>query len=148
MGLRKDLAVRASLLGCPDSQVDFLTTTTLFALWVAVALGRVVSGGDDPGVSLQGWSARMLRALVWSLRHQDSTGLVSGDHDDAAAWELLLVTQDAVPLFFELAKRDAERIQQLAMGGARPSTSALEEARRAFVRKVVPVLNARYASEN
>src|SRR5262249_51231890 len=119
--LRSDLTLRASLEGCPESDVDFVATTTLFALWVAEALGRVVSGGA-PEVSLPGWSARLLRALVRSLRNQAPRGLASGQaQDDPPAWDLLLVVQDAVPLFFEMSKRDAERIQHLAMGHARPS---------------------------
>jgi hypothetical protein len=134
--------------GCPESDVDFIANTTLFALWVAEALGRVVSGGA-PEVSVPGWSARLLRALVRSLRNQAPRSLAPDQgQDDPAAWNLLLLVQDAVPLFFEMSKHDAEQIQELAMGRVRPSAAALREARRAFVQKVVPALNSLYASEN
>lgn len=147
--LREDMKAQTLVLGCPSSDADFVLTTGLFATWVAETLGQIVPAEDPPLIATRGWFSRILRALVWSVRHERAIGLaVSEPHEDADVWNHILTVQDAVPIFFEVSKRDAERIQHLAMGKSAPSAANLDQARRAFLQKVVPALNAVYRTEN
>lgn len=145
--LRADLAVQAPARGCPDGQIDFVVSTALFAAWVAETLDRASAG--EPGRSVAEWASRALNALIWSVRHEGPGGVVHAEsYEDAEARDLLLTVQDSIPVFMETSKRDAERIQDLCTGKGRISEGDLKQARRAFVRKVVPALNEIYGSEN
>lgn len=145
--LRADIAVQASTRGCPEGQVDFVVSMALFAAWVAETLDRASAG--EPGRSVAQWAARALSALIWSVHNEGPGGVVHAEsYEDAEARDLLLTVQDSIPVFMELSKRDAERIQELCAGKGRVSEGDLKQARRAFARKVVPALNAIYGSEN
>jgi hypothetical protein len=144
--LRADIALQASVRGCPDGQVDFVVSTALFAAWVAEALDRCST--EDPGRSVAGWASRAVRALIWSVRREEAGGMVHGSYEDTEAWDLLLTVQDSIPVFLEVSKRDAERIQELCAGKGRVSEGDMKQARQAFLRQVVPALNAIYGSEN
>lgn len=146
--MREDMKAQAVVLGCPSTELDFVLSTGLFFTWAAETLGRIVPAGEQPAIAAQRWLSRIVRALLWSLR-QGATGIVGGEsYDDSEVWSHVLTVQDAVQIFFEVAKRDAERIQQLAMGKGSPSAAELDHARRAFLQKVVPALNALYGTEN
>lgn len=147
--LRDDMKAQALVLGCPSGDTDFVLSTGLFATWVAEALGRIVPAGEQPLIAARTWFSRIVGALVWSVRRESASPMVGSEpYKDSEIWNHVLTVQDAVPIFFEVSKRDAERVQQLAMGSASPSAANLDQARRAFVRKVVPALNALYRTEN
>lgn len=145
--LRAELAVQAPARGCPEGQIDFVISTALFAAWVAEALDRASAG--EPGRSVAEWAARALSALIWSVLNEGPGGIVHAEsYEDTEARDLLLTVQDSIPIFMELSKQDAERIQDLCTGKRRVSDGDLKQARRAFVRKVVRALNEIYGSEN
>lgn len=147
--LRDDMRAQALVLGCPSGDTEFVLSTGLFATWVAEALGRLDPAGEQPMDAARTWFSRIVGALVWSVRRASTSATVGHDpYKDSEVWNHVLTVQDAVPIFFEVSKRDAERVQQLAMGSASPSVANLDQARRALVRKVVPALNALYRTEN
>lgn len=147
--LREDMRGQALVLGCPSGDTEFVLSTGLFATWVAEALGRLDPAGEQPTAAARTWFSRIVGALVRSVRRERTSAVVGSEpYKDSEVWNHVLTVQDAVPIFFEVSKRDAERVQELAMGSASPSVANLDQARRAFLRKVVPALNTLYRTEN